>query len=99
MDLLDKKVHKILAQVSLEEELPHNTPNVKRYMGFFSPPNQNKVTRPTFPLICSAPVDNPPMETEEDWSQQATLDKREEVRLLQDIIANKNRPITYQRKE
>ncbi|KAJ9084279.1 hypothetical protein DSO57_1026153 [Entomophthora muscae] len=44
MELLDKKVRKILAQVMLEEELPHNTPNVERYMGFFSPPNQNKVT-------------------------------------------------------
>ncbi|KAJ9048876.1 hypothetical protein DSO57_1030262 [Entomophthora muscae] len=108
MDLLDAKVQKILAQVSLEEELPHYTPNVERYMGF-SPPTQNKVTvetvevtlkkahqpdAPLSPLIFLAPVDNPPMETEEDWACQATPEECEEVQLLQDIIANNNCPIS-----
>ncbi|KAJ9065987.1 hypothetical protein DSO57_1014045 [Entomophthora muscae] len=36
MNLPDKKVCEILAQISLEEELSHNIPNVERYIIFFS---------------------------------------------------------------
>ncbi|KAJ9080127.1 hypothetical protein DSO57_1028317 [Entomophthora muscae] len=108
MDILDAKVCEILAQVSLEEELPHDTPNVTRDMGLFSPSKENRVkvetvedtpkatkpiNAPLSPLICSAPVDNPPMETEEDWIFQATLDEVKEVQILKDLIADEDKPI------
>ncbi|KAJ9051361.1 hypothetical protein DSO57_1005364 [Entomophthora muscae] len=108
MDILDAKVREILAQVSLEEDLPHNTPNVERYMGLFSLPKENKVEvktvedipknhksakDPLSSLICSVPEDNPPMETKEDWIRQDTPAKVEEVKILQDLIADNEKPI------
>ncbi|KAJ9067375.1 hypothetical protein DSO57_1000284 [Entomophthora muscae] len=108
MDILDAKVREILAQVSLEEDLPHNTPNVERYMGLFSPPKENTVevetvedtpknhkpaNAPLSLLIRSAPADNPPMETEEDWIRQATPTEVEEVKILKDLIADNEKPI------
>ncbi|KAJ9072588.1 hypothetical protein DSO57_1025968 [Entomophthora muscae] len=108
MDILDAKVREILAQVSLEEELPHDTPNVTRYMGLFSPSKENRaevetvedtpkttkpINAPLSPLIRSAPVDNPPMETEEDWIHQATPDEVKEVQILKDLIADEEKPI------
>ncbi|KAJ9052293.1 hypothetical protein DSO57_1038460 [Entomophthora muscae] len=75
----------------------------------FSPPTKDKVLvetlevtlkkacqpdAPLSPLIFLAPVDNLPMETEEDWACQATPEECEEVQLLHDITENNNCPIS-----